>query len=232
MAYPNGKLPASALAAVQGVQLAVKTARAWDQMRDDCREAVGVDIWPALPDGGYRSLAVQGRVGAQNPDSQVAVAAPGTSTHGWGTRVDVGSFPPAHDLNRWGQDGRRRRAWLLEHMHTYGFDREFGEADPNHLRHDGKTVPLTAAQRTRKIRALYLNHRARANNWTGADGQVVQSSTATTGNIDGAYNWLIKKFGKARGWYGGKVTTTSNPATVTALGKRLDPEALAWFRAR
>jgi hypothetical protein len=58
----------------------------------------------------------------------VSLAAPGNSTHGFGTRVDIGSFSGA------------RAAWVLANCDRFGFTREFGAADPNHFKHNGVTI--------------------------------------------------------------------------------------------
>lgn len=131
----NGRLLDSELAALEGVRLAKGTANAFRRMDAACVAATGVGLWPALPDGGYRDWATQGNIGAKNPDSSVPIAAQGSSTHGWGTRVDIGSFGL-----KWGTDGGKRANWLLAHASEFGFHREFGAADPNHFAHDGFTA--------------------------------------------------------------------------------------------
>lgn len=139
----NGRLTSNELAPVGGgLSLADDTATAWLAMVNAAAKA-GVELWVAKPVGAYRSYAVQQgmrttpqRYGL-NPASVVSVAAPGYSTHGDGTSVDVGSFPPAFDLGRFGDAGRKRRAWLIKNAAYYGFTRPFGEADPNHYKHNG-----------------------------------------------------------------------------------------------
>lgn len=143
----NGRLTSAELARVgDGLQLANDTATAWLAMCAAAAKA-GVDLWVARPVGAYRSIAVQEGMRATparyglNPASVVSVAAPGSSTHGDGTSVDIGSFPPAFDLGRFGDAGRTRRAWVLANASKFGFTRPFSEADPNHFKHNGLTKP-------------------------------------------------------------------------------------------
>lgn len=134
----NGKLDQSELMYIRGIPMGLLSGKAVAAMNRDCLKEIGLGIWPAAPHGGYRSLAVQALgVGGKNSASTISIAAVGKSTHGLGTRVDIGSMPPANDLNRFGADGKLRRAWLLAKASNYGFTREFGEADPNHFKHDG-----------------------------------------------------------------------------------------------
>jgi hypothetical protein len=133
----NGRLSASELTMVNGIPLGNRAAISFMAMDRDCRAATGVGVWIAAPHGGYRSLVVQGAIGGLNAGSTIVVAGAGYSTHGLGTRADIGSFPPAKNLGQYGDDGRKRRAWLLAHASNYGWTREFGEADPNHFKHDG-----------------------------------------------------------------------------------------------
>lgn len=132
----NGRLTSAELAPVGGgLQLANDTATAWLAMVAAAAKS-GIELWIAKPAGAYRDWDMQGNIANKNPDSTIAVASQGLSTHGYGTRVDVGSFGP-----NFGTAGVRRRAWLLEHAHKFGFTREFGEWDPNHFVHNGRTKP-------------------------------------------------------------------------------------------
>jgi hypothetical protein len=142
----NGRLAASELTTIEnGLQLANKTAVAWGNLKAAAK-AAGIDIWIALPIGAYRSYFVQGDMAIHpllyglSTDSTVRVAAAGYSTHGLGNTVDIGSFPPANNLYKYGTDGLKRRNWLIENGPKFGFFREFGEADPNHFHHDGFTA--------------------------------------------------------------------------------------------
>lgn len=141
----NGRLSAAELVSVDGVQLSIPTANAYRRMQAAALVA-GVKIWIALPIGGYRNWFVQGDMPVHpalyglNPDSHARIAPQGDSSHGLGDAVDIGSFPPADNLLKWGVDGQRRREWLLAHAAEFGFWREFNEVDPNHFHHDGKTA--------------------------------------------------------------------------------------------
>jgi hypothetical protein len=130
----NGRLTEGELTAVGGILLSNSTARAWQAMVDAAQAEAGISLTIARPAGGYRSFFVQGDMkrnpGAYglNPASSVSLAAPGNSTHGFGTRVDIGSFSGA------------RAAWVLANCDRFGFTREFGAADPNHFKHNGVTI--------------------------------------------------------------------------------------------
>lgn len=128
----NGRLTQSELAPIgRGLYLANNAATGWLAMVVAAAKD-GVDLWPAEGNApAYRDYDLQSNISGLNPDSGVQVASAGFSTHGWGTRIDIGSFGP-----RFGADGSRRRSWLLEHAHKFGFKREFGENDPNHFAHD------------------------------------------------------------------------------------------------
>jgi hypothetical protein len=134
----NGRLLDRELTMVGGVPLAHLAAEAFIAMDRDCRAQTGVGLWIAKPYGGYRSLEVQkaGLTGL-NKNSTIVVASVGLSSHGLGTRADIGSMPPARDLDLYGKDGRKRREWLLANASNYGWTREFGEADHNHFKFDG-----------------------------------------------------------------------------------------------
>jgi hypothetical protein len=130
----NGRLTEGELTAFGGILLSNSTARAWQAMVDAAEAEAGISLTIARPAGGYRSFFVQGDMkrnpGAYglNPASSVSLAAPGNSTHGFGTRVDIGSFSGA------------RAAWVLANCDRFGFTREFGAADPNHFKHNGVTI--------------------------------------------------------------------------------------------
>src|SRR3954447_12301860 len=94
MAYANGRLPASALAAVPGGRLAKGApADSWNALCFEWRKRTGVTPMPNGPDSTYRSYArqvywkrywcSQGKCGN--------AATPGTSNHGWGRAVDGNS---------------------------------------------------------------------------------------------------------------------------------------------
>lgn len=143
----NGRLEASELTSIgNGMRLADRAANAWLAMVAAAKKA-GVTLWAAYPYGAYRDIAAQKAIyqGKGNQSHAIGVAAPGYSTHGDGNRVDVGSFGSA-----FGAAGVARRKWVLAHMGTFGFYREFGENDPNHLRHNGKIVSAPAAAATPK----------------------------------------------------------------------------------
>ena len=99
--------------------------------------AGGVRLW-ITSRGGYADLATQRARRAAGSASGIAVAAAGKQGHGWGDRVDVGSFGA-----KYGVPGIARAKWLHAHASEFGFVFEFGPADPNHLFHarDAHTPP-------------------------------------------------------------------------------------------
>jgi len=144
MAYPNGRLPASALTKVQSpdTYLSKPTARAWKRAQAALKKRYpnAAIAHGRQGSGGYRSFGVQdamrdasvsGRAARSawglNPNSSVALAAAGSSSHGMGTALDLSTVVPIND-------------WVLSTMRQYGFTRTFGSSDPNHFGHDGKTA--------------------------------------------------------------------------------------------
>lgn len=120
----NGRIPAGDLVTIQGAQLTQPTAAAWALLVAAAAK-VGVKIW-ITKGGGYRDLEAQRAL--EKSASGIAVARPGFQTHGWGDRVDVGSFGP-----KFGAEGVAREKWLLANAARFGFTREFGSKDPNHF---------------------------------------------------------------------------------------------------
>jgi hypothetical protein len=155
MASANGRLTDSELTAVYGGRLANTTAVAWlNMVAAASRDGVSLVIAGGNSEGGsgaYRDFFVQGDMKVHpgmyglSQYSTVSIAAAGYSTHGFGTAVDVGSFPPARNPQAYGAEGQTRRDWVLANATQFGFTRTFGEADPNHFGHDGTTVgPATS----------------------------------------------------------------------------------------
>lgn len=140
----SGNGDVMALVQVQGpIVLEPATAGAYLSMKAAAaREGVNVEI--PTPAGGYRSLYMQRdmheRPWAYNldPRSSVQLAPVGYSTHGWGDRVDI--------------IVGRAREWAIANAHRFGFEREFGDADPGHFKFIGGgfagdiTEPIPAEQ--------------------------------------------------------------------------------------
>ena len=127
----NGQLSAEELVTVEdNDQLAPRAAKAYRAMKAAAAKA-GRAIYIVEPAGAYRSYAVQVDIRDHperynlNPASKVKIAPPGSSSHGWGDRVDIGG-----DL-----------AWVIANAARFGFHREFGATDPNHFKHDGSILP-------------------------------------------------------------------------------------------
>lgn len=124
MALANGRMPADLLREVEpGMFLEAATAAAYLK----AKAASGGILKIASPVGAYRSYPVQedmrdnpGKYGL-DPASSIPVAAPGQSTHGWGTRVDIAVGAG--------------RTWAIVRLAEFGFKREFGSADPGHFQY-------------------------------------------------------------------------------------------------
>jgi hypothetical protein len=141
MAYANGRVPARALARVQKtaigyMRLEKKTARDYKRLKAAAKKTLGRTISIAGPFGAYRSYSVQqgmhhagSAAGTAkdriyyglNPNSVVAIAGAGYSTHGYGKSVDI--------------VGTVMDDKFLALAKKYGFTRTFGSRDPNHFGH-------------------------------------------------------------------------------------------------
>lgn len=130
----NGEVPSSQLTTVQGsIQLETATAAAWARMKLAASSA-GVNLTIATPAGGYRSRAVQQDMRDNperynlNPSSSVGLAPVGQSTHGFGTRVDIGTSSG--------------NSWAIANGASWGFVRsDFGSDDNNHYTYTGAIAP-------------------------------------------------------------------------------------------
>lgn len=190
----NGRVPSTSLRTFDGTPLLSSTRNAL-KVAALLGELIGVAVRPAAGVGsGYRDLAMQtlfyraahgDRTAAQtvglSSASSVAVALPGSSSHGTGNRVDVvfnGSDSPTRD-----------QIALMNHC---GFTREFGADDPNHFEHDGRTAisgPNSADWN--RIVAHYLNGRHLGKTTTTVqDGRVDRSKYQN-------YTWEVQAAGIA-----------------------------------
>ncbi|PJJ57664.1 D-alanyl-D-alanine carboxypeptidase-like protein [Mumia flava] len=104
---PNGRLPASALCTVDGIELRADAAEAWARLEEDFRAAFGRS--PCV-NNGYRSYAQQASMYAANPG---LVAAPGTSNHGLGLAVDLCGAEEGPGSSTW--------TWLDSNGPAYGW---------------------------------------------------------------------------------------------------------------
>lgn len=145
----NGRMPVDRLVAVQGpIMLERATATAYLAMKAAAkREGITVEI--PTPAGGYRSWATQIDMHENpedynlDPNSVVSLAPVGYSTHGRGDRVDI-------------IVGDARR-WAINNAHHFGFEREFGAADPGHFCFTGTAfagLDVTPIQRGRPAMPL------------------------------------------------------------------------------
>lgn len=87
--YSNGRIPASLLCGIPGGRLRCDAARAWNAMHKAIKQLYGVLIWPLGSLSSYRDLAGQRYLYARSRPGWAAV--PGTSNHGLGIAVDLGS---------------------------------------------------------------------------------------------------------------------------------------------
>ncbi len=107
----NGRLPAGALTSLSwasGQRLRPDAAAQLERLNVAFRARFGHDI--AVTDS-YRSFA--GQVAARRTRGHLA-ATPGTSNHGWGVAVDLGS-----GINRFGTETHR---WMRENAPKFGWD--------------------------------------------------------------------------------------------------------------
>jgi hypothetical protein len=163
LSYPNGKVPTTLLKTWSGGTPLLSATYGALKSLALLAEIQGIAVRPASGLGsGYRDIACQkifydgsrgnvhdAQLADLNPNSIIRVATPGSSSHGYGDRVDLvfnGSASPSKlDLA------------LANHC---GFVREFGAEDPNHFRHDGRTATGgPSAADWRRIVAHYLNGR-------------------------------------------------------------------------
>lgn len=131
----NGYVPDEYLVEVEaGKFLERATAAAYLQ----AKVASGGLLKIASPAGAYRSYAVQADMKAHperygiDPALAVGIAAPGSSSHGLGTRLDlvVGAA----------------RTWAVVNLGRFGFRREFGTKDPGHWQFLRPTFASTDTQ--------------------------------------------------------------------------------------
>lgn len=137
--FENGRIPTTAM--VQVPELGQGDAPgSW--MRPDAAAALTAMLQAAREDGvnidgsGYRTY--EGQADAYyNPTNSLPHAAPGTSNHGWGIAVDLGTNP-----------------WLIENAGRFGFTRPYAD-DPPHWQYGtvdsvpSTDVSYTAEQGTR-----------------------------------------------------------------------------------
>ncbi len=106
---PNGQLPADAVCALWDDEgLRADVALSFVELSAAFEERFGERL--ALTDG-YRSLAEQHAVAAERPGF---AAEPGTSDHGWGLAVDLGSGVSTGSGERY--------AWMREHAPSFGWE--------------------------------------------------------------------------------------------------------------
>jgi murein L,D-transpeptidase YcbB/YkuD len=112
MAYVNGRLPDSALAAIPGGRLRRDAARAWNAMCAEAQER-GLPVpRPTSSRVAYRTLAEQQYFWARYVSGQGNLAArPGTSNHGWGLAVDVATPAMRQTIDRIGAKYGWAKKW-------------------------------------------------------------------------------------------------------------------------
>lgn len=122
----NGNVPKEKLVLVEPrVYLESETAKAYLKMKKDAA-VYGIKLDIPAPAGGYRSREMQQSMHDNpiawnlDPNSSIPLAPVGSSTHGFGTRVDIVVG--------------KAREWVIANHKRYGFIREFGKADPGHFK--------------------------------------------------------------------------------------------------
>lgn len=201
MAYANGQVPTTALANIgPGTQLVKPAANAYKTLAL-LGHMFGWTIKPAAGVGsGYRNLALEALFyKASHGDkaaidatqlsgsSIIRVAAPGYSSHGWGDRLDLVFNGSDHPTS--GQIA------LANHC---GWTREFGEDDPNHFMHNGRTA-INGPGDADWIRILahYFNGRHLGQTTTAEKDGIVDK----TGKVQQHYTWLVQAAGIKDGIY-------------------------------
>ena len=183
MSPKNGYVPADMLVEVEpSIELARDTAAAYLRAKSAAASA-SVALSIARPAGGYRSFAVQQDMhvhpGLYNldPTSTAGLAAPGASGHGLGNRVDING---------------NGRPWFLAHCAQFGFDREFGTADPGHYRFKSETWPTSGggASSTPAVTGWHVGETDfkgayGENNLNGAKWYCIEPATSATKTIWG-----------------------------------------------
>jgi hypothetical protein len=147
-AAANGRLPASALTAIPGGRLEHAAAASWLAMRDYIGKRHGVWIAPGGPNSSYRLYAAQLYFWRLYQAGRGNVAAyPGTSNHGWGNAVDVGTTAMAYYIRAYG--------------HLFGWSHDEGARVGEwwHMRYIGGYKP--APKPKPKPRYWYLTDRER-----------------------------------------------------------------------
>lgn len=186
-----GKMTQAELVTVQtGEQLSIPTSHAYKALVA-AAAVKKITIKVSSPGGAYRSLAVaeemraaslKGGLAAKewnlSTSSTIPLGVPGS--HADGTRVDLlfngSSLPNSTDIALAKQ---------------FGFTREFGNDDPNHFQHDGKTaIGATGSASVRKV-AAYLNSR-----------ELGRTTTAVKDGVAGTnFYWLLQTAGHKDGLY-------------------------------
>lgn len=196
----NGKVPTDALVVIETGHYEDRpytsyaetaTAAAYKRAR-----TANPNMYLAPPLGAYRSIQDQtnlkndpGAYGSSLPKSKIA--APGNSTHGWGTCVDVGP----------------ENAWFEAHCGEYGFVRESPAGENNHYRFTSPTwAPAPVAPvlpdgvsdvEYVKTIATYLNGR----NLGKSSGASSTGLRVSGGSTSSNYWWEMQTAGAADGLY-------------------------------
>lgn len=106
--YSNGQIPVQAMAQIgNGQYLRADAASAFGRLNAAFRQTFGRGI--SVTDS-YRTLSSQQRLAVTKPN---LAATPGTSNHGWGVALDLGS-----NINRLGTSENN---WMLQNASRYGF---------------------------------------------------------------------------------------------------------------
>lgn len=142
MAHRNGFIPSRERNTIPGTSMTalIASVNAFLRMQAAARRE-GVRVYVIGPIGAYRNWFVQVRLQLRrwwkrynvDPLLGVHIAPPGSSNHGFGVALDIGTSDVA---------------WLRANMHRFGFSLPFGNADRNHYLHDGHTAGTALASVT------------------------------------------------------------------------------------
>lgn len=109
--YQNGKLPASALAAIYQGSLQVEPAAAWNALNVEARKR-GVELYPTGSKSSYRTYEQQVELyNAYLNGTGNLAAKPGTSNHGWGNAVDVATQAMRSTIDQIGAQFGYSKSW-------------------------------------------------------------------------------------------------------------------------
>lgn len=164
--HSNGKIPLTEMCLIPGTSnhyLRCDASAAFGQLNAAFTQQFGHGI--SITDS-YRSYEQQVALKAQKP---VLAAKPGTSNHGWGLAVDLGS-----NINKF---GTAEHNWMRQNAARFGW-----------------VHPDWAQQNGSKPEAWHWEFVGSANNGGGGDGSNVAGAKSIARNMIGSYGWGQDQF--------------------------------------